>query len=157
MDRQILAGLRKSCITMALFAGSFVLVYSGVVALTKFVYIYFRGFIPEFNEQVLRAVFYALSAGAYLLSAWLRRRRYSPGSLKAHIADPDSMIRHLLLTAVIGMAMAEAVLICGFFLFFLSAMYVDYVILALLSSWMLFESVPKVSFLEEALSRARKG
>jgi len=60
------------------------------------------------------------------------------------------------MTPVIGMALAEAVLISAFFLFFLSAMYIDFIILAFLSTVMIIMSVPGVQFLENRVNEARK-
>ncbi|MBI2400437.1 MAG: hypothetical protein HYV23_05185 [Deltaproteobacteria bacterium] len=156
MNREIYVSLRRTCIMMAIFAGSFILVYGGVVALTKFVYIYFRGFIPDFNENILRAVFYAISIASFIAFRILSRKRYSPVSLGSRLKDPDGLLRYLLMTPVIGMALAEAVLISAFFLFFLSAMYIDFIILALLSSVMIFMSIPGVQFLENKLNEAGK-
>jgi hypothetical protein len=157
MNREIYVSLRRTCMMMAIFAGSFILVYGGVVALTKFVYIYFRGFIPDFNENILRAIFYALSIGSFAASRFLYRKRYSPEGLKARLKDPDALVRHLLMTPVIGMALAEAVLISAFFLFFLSAMYVDFIILAILSAVMIITSIPGVQFLESRVNEASRG
>lgn len=154
MNREIYATLRRTCMMMAVFAASFILVYGGVVALTKFVYIYFRGFIPEFNENILRAVFYAISIASFFVSREIAKRRYSPESLKTRLDDPDTLVRYILLTPVIGMAFGEAVLVCAFFLFFLSAMYVDFIILALLSLFMIIKSVPKAEFLEDRVNEA---
>lgn len=157
MNREIYVSLRRTCMMMAIFAGSFILVYGGVVALTKFVYIYFRGFIPDFNENILRAIFYALSIVSFAASRFLYKKRYSPEGLKARLKDPDALVRHLLMTPVIGMALAEAVLISAFFLFFLSAMYVDFIILAILSAVMIITSIPGVQFLESRVSEASRG
>lgn len=154
MHREVLVNLRRSLILMGVFAASFVLVYTGVVALTKFVYIYFRGFIPEYNENILRVIFYSAALAALGLSFYISGRRYSPGALKPRMGDPETLVRHLLITPVIAMAFAEAVLICGFFLFFLSAMYADYFILCAASLAMIVRSVPKVDFLDEMLRRA---
>jgi len=87
MNNEIYATLRRTCVMMAVFAGSFILVYGGVVALTKFVYIYFRGFIPDFNENILRAIFYALSIGSFAASRFLYKKRYSPEGLKARLME----------------------------------------------------------------------
>lgn len=156
MNREVYESLRRTSIMMAVFAGSFILVYGGVVALTKFVYIYFRGFIPDFNENILRAVFYSVSITSFFASRTLYRKRYSPESLRGRMKDPDSLVRHLLMTPVLGMALAEAVLISAFFLFFLSAMYIDFIILAILSSVMIIMSVPGVQFLENRVLEAGK-
>jgi hypothetical protein len=156
MNREIYVSLRRTCIMMAVFAGSFILVYGGVVALTKFVYIYFRGFIPDFNENILRAIFYGASIASLAAFRVILRKRYSPAGLGSRLKDPDSLLRYLLMTPVIGMALGEAVLISAFFLFFLSAMYIDFIILALLSSVMIFMSVPGVQFLENKVNEARK-
>ena len=157
MNREIFVSLRRTCIMMAVFAGSFIFIYGGVVALTKFVYIYFRGFIPDFNENILRAVFYAVSIASFAAFRILSRKRYSPEGLRGRLKDPDTLVKHLLMTPVIGMALAEAVLISAFFLFFLSAMYIDFIILALLSSAMIIMSVPGVQFLENRVNEAGKG
>lgn len=154
MNTEIYATLRRTCVMMAIFAGSFILVYGGVVALTKFVYIYFRGFIPDFNENILRAIFYGLSVASFVLSRAISKKRYSPQALKPKLSDPDTLVRYLLLTPVLGMAFAEAVLICAFFLFFLSAMYVDFVILALFSAYIIISSVPSAQFLEVKVREA---
>lgn len=156
MNREIYVSLRRTCIMMAVFAGSFILVYGGVVALTKFVYIYFRGFIPDFNENILRAVFYGTSIASFAAFRILLRKRYSPVGLRSRLKDPDSLLRYLLMTPIIGMALGEAVLISAFFLFFLSAMYIDFIILAFLSSLMIAMSVPGVQFLENKVNEARK-
>ena len=156
MNREIYVSLRRTCIMMAVFAGSFILVYGGVVALTKFVYIYFRGFIPDFNENILRAIFYGASIASLVAFRIILKKRYSPVGLRSRLKDPDSLLRYLLMTPVIGMALAEAVLISAFFLFFLSAMYIDFIILALLSSVMIVMSVPGVQFLENKVDEARK-
>jgi len=157
MNREVYVSLRRTSVMMALFAGSFILVYGGVVALTKFVYIYFRGFIPEFNENVLRAVFYGLSIASFAASRALLKRRYLPEALRGRLNDPDALVRHLLMTPVIGMALAEAVLIFAFFLFFLSAMYLDFIVLAALSAAMIYMSVPAAQFLEESVVQASRG
>lgn len=156
MNREIYESLRRTNIMMAVFAGSFILVYGGVVALTKFVYIYFRGFIPDFNENILRAVFYAISIASFAAFRIVLKRRYSPVGLGNRLKDPDGLLRYLLMTPVIGMALGEAVLISAFFLFFLSAMYIDFIILALLSSVMIFMSIPGVQFLENKVNEAGK-
>lgn len=155
MNREIYVSLRRTCIMMAIFAGSFILVYGGVVALTKFVYIYFRGFIPDFNENILRAIFYSISVASFIAFRVLFKKRYSPVGLGSRLKEPDSLLRYLLMTPVIGMALAEAVLISAFFLFFLSAMYIDFIILAALSSVMIFMSIPGVEFLENKVNEAR--
>jgi hypothetical protein len=139
---------------MAVFAGSFIFVYGGVVALTKFVYIYFRGFIPDFNENILRAVFYSLSAASFAVFRILTKKRYSPQAIRGRLKDADTLVKHLLMTPVIGMALAEAVLVCAFFLFFLSAMYIDFIILAILSLLMIIMSVPGLKFLEDRVNEA---
>lgn len=154
MNTEIYATLRRTCVMMAIFAGSFILVYGGVVALTKFVYIYFRGFIPDFNENILRVIFYGISAASFLLSRAIAKKRYSPGALKPKLSDPDTLVRYLLLTPVLGMAFAEAVLVCAFFLFFLSAMYVDFIILAVFSAYIIISSVPSARFLEGRVREA---
>lgn len=156
MNREIYESLRRTCIMMAVFAGSFILVYGGVVALTKFVYIYFRGFIPDFNENILRAIFYGTSIASLAAFRIILKKRYSPESLGSRLKDPDGLLRHLLMTPVIGMAMAEAVLISAFFLFFLSAMYIDFIILAILASVMIIMSIPGVKFLENKVNEAGK-
>lgn len=157
MNREVYVSLRRTSVMMAAFAGSFILVYGGVVALTKFVYIYFRGFIPDFNENVLRAVFYGLSIAAFAASRVLLKKRYQPDSLRGRMKDPDTLVRYLLMTPVIGMALAEAVLVCAFFLFFLSAMYLDFIILAALSAAMIYLSVPSVQSVEDSVSKASNG
>ncbi|OIJ74494.1 MAG: hypothetical protein A2V21_309635 [Deltaproteobacteria bacterium GWC2_55_46] len=156
MERELLAGLRRSCLLMAVFAASFVMMYAGVVLLTKFLYIYFQGFTPEFSEHLLRAIFYGLSALTIAVSVSVSRRRYSKEGLKGKTSDIDALVRHLVLTPVISMAFAEAVLIFGFFLFFLSAMYVDFSLLAAVSFIMILWSVPSVGFLEDSLKKARE-
>lgn len=155
MERELYATLRRTCMMMAFFAASFILVYGGVVALTKFVYVYFRGFIPDFSENLLRAAFYGISAASFFASRAISKKRYSPESLKTRLGDADALVRHLVLTPVIGMAFAEVVLISAFFLFFLSAMYVDFIILAACSLAMIAWSVPGVKFLEERVNAAR--
>ena len=156
MDREFLISFRRTCIMIAVFAGSFIAVYAGVVALTKFVYVYFRGFIPEFNENILRVIFYALALCSFAAFRVIFKKRYSAKSLGARLKDPDGLVRYLLMTHVIGMALAESVLICAFFLFFLSAMYVDFIILSLLSAAIIFMSVPSVEFLESKMKDASK-
>ncbi len=156
MNREVYVSLRRTSVMMAAFAGSFILVYGGVVALTKFVYIYFRGFIPDFNENILRAIFYGLSIAAFAASRVLLKKRYLPDSLRGRMKDPDSLVRHLLMTPVIGMALGEAVLVSAFFLFFLSAMYLDFIILALLSAAMIYMSVPDIKFLEDSVKNASR-
>lgn len=156
MDREFLISFRRTCIMIAVLAGSFIAVYAGVVALTKFVYVYFRGFIPEFNENILRVIFYALAFCSFAAFRVVFKKRYSAEKLGARLKDPDGLVRYLLMTHVIGMALAESVLICAFFLFFLSAMYVDFTILALLSGAIIFMSVPGVDFLESKIKDASK-
>lgn len=155
MNKELYATLRRTCIMMAVFAGSFILVYGGVVALTKFVYIYFRGFIPDFNENILRLIFYGISIGSFFGNRAIAKKRYSPDALKTRLSDADNLVRYLLLTPVIGMAFAEAVLVSAFFLFFLSAMYIDFIILAVFSLFMIVKSVPGAEFLEEKVTQAQ--
>ncbi len=152
MDREFFISFRRTCVMIAVFAASFIVVYAGVVALTKFVYVYFRGFLPELNENILRAVFYAIAIASFAAFRVIFKRRYSPQALVPRLKDPDGLVRHLLMTHVIGVALAEAVLICAFFLFFLSAMYVDFVILALLSLLIIILSVPGLGFLENRIN-----
>lgn len=155
MEKEIATNLRRSSMMIALFAASFIAMYVGVALLTRYLYIYFKGFIPDVSELLLRVIFYGLSIGLALLSAYVARRRYSARAL-AGLADIDALARHLLLTPVISMAFAEAVLISGFFLFFLSAMYVDFFLLAAAALAMIVASVPSESFLEERLKGAVK-
>lgn len=157
VDREFLSGLRRSSVTVAVFAASFVFMYAGVVVLLKYLYVYFRGFSPDLSEHLLRGVFYGLSAAAIGASAVISKRRYSAEALRDKIDEADSLVRHLVLTPVISMLFAEAVLIFGFFLFFLSAMYVDFFMLAAISFALIIWSVPSVGFLEEVLEKARGG
>ncbi|MBZ0219492.1 MAG: hypothetical protein K8I01_03550 [Candidatus Methylomirabilis sp.] len=154
VDREFLSGLRRSSVMVAVFAASFVFMYAGVVVLLKYLYIYFRGFSPGMSEHLLRGIFYGLSAVAIGASASISRRRYSKEALKARVNEADSLMRHLVLTPVISMLFAEAVLIFGFFLFFLSAMYVDFFLLAAISLSLIIWSIPSIDFLEEALEKA---
>jgi len=130
MEKEIIKGIRRSVTLLAVFAAAFVLMYSGVVILVKFLYIYFQGFIPDFNENILRAVFYGLSALSVAAAALISKARYSPEKVRNRAVDAEALLRYLLITPVISMAFAEAVLIFGFFLFFLSALYVDFFALA---------------------------
>jgi len=152
MDRDFIVSFRRTCVMIAVFAASFILVYAGVVALTKFVYVYFRGFIPEFSENALRAIFYPVAVASFAFSRAVYKRRYSPEAISARSSTPDLLVKHLLMTHVIGMALAELVLICAFFLFFLSAMYLDFIVLALLSAVTIVMGVPSVEFLDSKLS-----
>lgn len=142
---------------VAVFAASFVFMYAGVVVLLKYLYIYFRGFSPDLSEHLLRGIFYGLSAVAIGASAAVSKRRYSSEALRSIVCEPDALVRHLVLTPVISMLLAEAVLIFGFFLFFLSAMYVDFFILASISFALILWSIPSISYLEEVLEKARGG
>lgn len=155
MDRDFLVSFRRTCVMIALFAASFILVYAGVVALTKFVYVYFRGFVPDFNENALRAIFYPVAVASFAVFRAVFKRRYSPGAIGARSSSPDLLVKHLLMTHVIGMALAELVLVCAFFLFFLGAMYVDFIVLALLSAVMIVMGVPSVEFLDSRINQAR--
>lgn len=151
MDRDIIKDIRRSIMLIAVFAAAFVLMYAGVVILTKFLYIYFRGFIPDFNENMLRAVFYGLSAIAIAAAVLISKARYAPENLRPKASDAEALLRHLLITPVITMASAEAVLIFGFFLFFLSAMYADFFVLAAVSLGLIVWSVPSAAFIERIL------
>lgn len=157
MDREFLSGLRRSSIMVAVFAAFFIFMYAGVVVLLKYQYIYFRGFSPDVNEHLLRGVFYGLSAVAIGASAVISKRRYSVEALRPKASEPDTLMRHLVMTPVISMLLAESVLIFGFFLFFLSAMYVDFFILAAVSFALIIWSVPSVDFLEESIKNAGSG
>lgn len=147
--------MRRTSIVMAVFAASFILMYAGVVLLIKFLYVYFRGFIPEFNGHLLRGIFYGLSALTIALSAAVSKKRYSPEGLRPRFTDIDALLKHLLLTPVISMAFAEAVLIYGFFLFFLRAMYLDFFVLATVSLAMIVWSVPSKESVSECIKKAR--
>lgn len=146
---------RRTCVMIAVFAASFILVYAGVVALTKFVYVYFRGFIPEFSENALRAIFYPVAIASFVFFRIVFKKRYSPEAIGPLTSTPDALVKHLLMTHVIGMALAEIVLICAFFLFFLSAMYADFIVLALLSAVTIVMGVPSVEFLESKISSSK--
>jgi len=154
MDSEIIKGIRRSIMLVGVFAAAFVLMYAGVVILTKFLYIYFRGFIPDFSETLLRAVFYGLSAASIAAAVAISKARYAHDKLRARASDAEVLLRHLLITPVITMAFAEAVLIFGFFLFFLSAMYVDFFIHAAFSIVLIAWSIPSESRLESILMDA---
>ncbi len=154
MDKEIIQGIRRSIILIGVFAAAFVLMYAGVVVLIKFLYIYFRGFIPDFSENVLRAVFYGLSAASIAAAVAISKARYAPEKVRSKASDAEALLRHILITPVISMALAEAVLIFGFCLFFLSAMYVDFYIHALLSLGLIAWSVPSEAFLERMLKES---
>lgn len=157
IGREFLSDLRRSSVMVAVFAALFVFMYAGVVLLLKYLYIYFRGFSPEASEHLLRGIFYGLSAAAIGASAAISNRRYSKEALRALVGDADALMRHLVLTPVISMLFAEAVLIFGFCLFFLKAMYLDFLILASISLGLIIWSIPTMDFLRETVNKTGAG
>lgn len=157
MLKAALGDLRKTCVWMAFFAASFVFMYLGIVLLTKFLFLYFRGFIPDFSPYIIRAVFYPMAALSVWASFYVKKRRYSVERLKVALKKPEEIIKYLLITFIILVSLAEAPLICGFFLFFLGAMFLDFYILAAASLVMVFLCVPDVEMLEQRIKEAIKG
>lgn len=151
MKEAIIKELRKTSIWMVFFAGFFVLMYTGVVLLTSTQYIYFKGYLPDTDKTVLRAVFYGFTAVSVYVFVRLRKKRYSKEALNAFSTSIDDLMRHLVLTVAFSMSLAEVPLICGFFLFFLGAMYLDFFILASVAVAFIIRSVPGVKFLSGRL------
>lgn len=158
MLRKALDDLRKSCFWMSVFASFFVFMYLGVVLLTKFMFVYFSGFVPDIDPNIFRALFYPLAALSVWAAFFIKKRRDSVERLKAAIAKkPDEVIKYLLITFIISVTLAFSPLICGFFMFFLGAMFIDFYILAAVSLALVFTSIPKPDFLEERIKDALKG
>jgi len=151
MKEAIIKELRKTSIWMVFFASFFVLMYAGVVLLTNSQYIYFKGYLPDTDKTVLRAIFYGLTAVSVYIFIRLRKKRYSKETLNAFSGSLDDLMRHLVLTVAFSISLAEAPLISGFFLFFLGAMYLDFFILAAVAVAFIIISVPGVKFLSDRL------
>lgn len=149
---EILKELRRSSLWMGAFAGSFILMYLGVVLIIKYVFIYFEGFVPDANKMLLRAPFYVVSAAAGAFFFYLKEKRYSPKKLEPLKRDLNELVRHLVNTVIFLIALSEIPLLCGFFLFFLGAMYVDFYVLAALTAALLYLSIPTAGFLESKIS-----
>lgn len=151
MKEAIIKELRKTSVWMVFFAGFFVLMYAGVVLLTNSQFIYFKGYLPDTDKTVLRAIFYGLTAVSAYIFIRLRKKRYSKETLNAFSGSLDDLMRHLVLTVAFSVSLAEAPLISGFFLFFLGAMYLDFFILAAVAVAFIIISVPGVKFLSDRL------
>lgn len=154
--RELLQDLRKSSTYVAFFASSFVLMYFGVVMLSKFSYSYFEGFLPELNEWALRAVFYGLSILSVIGLSLFKKNRYSKKALAKVVGDPAELIKHLFITVIIAISISEVPLLCGFALFFLSVMYVDFYILSALTVLLIFLNIPGIDGMEKKIKEAVK-
>lgn len=156
MNRETLEDIRKTCIWISLLAASFALMYFGVVLIIKYTYIYFRGFTPAADKLLLRVVFFGISAASVLFMRVFSKKRYSKERLKKSLSDPDDFVRSVIMTAGVAIFIGEVPLICGFFLFFLRAMYFDFYILAVVSVIAVLSNIPSVSFLQEKIKEADK-
>lgn len=157
MIRTALEDLRRSCIWMSFFAASFVLMYLGVVLLTKYRFVYFHGYLLEADPNLLRAVFYLLACASLWAGAVMKKKRASKERLSAALKDSSALLRHLLVTFIFAVALALVPLLSGFFLFFLGALYIDFYILAAISLALIYLSVPRVEFWESRIKGAIKG
>lgn len=157
MRRGLPEGIRKSSIWMGGFATAFVVMYSGIVLSSWFFYRFFMGFTPGADRNLLRLVFYGISVLAAVIIFYIRKKRTSAVELKKAATDEHALIKHIFATLAISFSVSEAPLIAGFFLFFLSAMYMDFFVLAALSIILIFLNIQKVEFWEERLKAAKEG
>lgn len=157
MIRTALEDLRRSCVWMSFFAASFVFMYLGVVLLTKFRFVYFQGYLLEADPNLLRVVFYLLAVASVFAGVFMRKKRASKERLSAALKDSSALIKHLLVTFILAVALALIPLLSGFFLFFLGALYTDFYLLAAASLVLIYMSVPRIDFWEARIKDAVKG
>ena len=150
---ELLRQLRKSCVWIASFAAMFVLMYFTLVMLLKYSLLSFAGLVPDVNKNLLRLVFYGLSATCAVGLVFYKKRRYSKAKCPVS-GDGRALARHIFNTFVLATAIAQGPAICGFFLVFLGELYFDFYLLSVFSLVLIYTNIPTERFLEKQIKNA---
>lgn len=156
-DRDIFSELRRASLWIALFAAFFVVMYSSVVLLTYYAYPTFIGYLPDTSKHTLRVIFYPLAAASAWFISGFKKKRFSPDKLAAISEDPSELVRHIIITVVVLISLAEVPLICGFLIFFLGNLYQDFVILAVATLFLIVSGVRSIAPVEAFIRKAANG
>lgn len=130
ISRESLDDISRTCRWLAVFLIGFVGFYLGVVLILQNVYTRFSGLLPESSPWALRIILYTISILSIVIGETYRKKRFRDEALKKNAQDRDGFVKYILYASAVSMLFAEVSLLCGFFLFFLRAMYLDFYILA---------------------------
>ncbi|HHL38968.1 MAG TPA: hypothetical protein ENJ37_00505 [Deltaproteobacteria bacterium] len=131
-----------------------ILIYLGLVMLGRNVYIYFKGYGGGVDPLFLRFVFYGAALSSAAVVEVYKKRQLSAARLAGLLDDQGAMVRHLLSTAFISLALSNIPAVCGLLIYFFGLLFGDFFVLAGFSLVLLAYNIPTVRYWERRIAAA---